>query len=509
MPFNKKLVYIFLLVSFSYSLIVFNGIIDDFSPRHITAIEQISDNSFLDQNNRMTNQIPGFYALGVAIKLISNISSIGLLTYPLQLLPFLTIFYVFILKVSNSPFFSCAATFLYVCSGTTGTTKIFFWPHGVGYIVYYAALFSIFSIMLSPSYKRSEFNLLLIICGCSLGFLSYNLYSSLIILLSFFMLNMWIIQNKKISSISIAPISFLNCLLIFIVTQFGLSRFVYNTFIPTLKATSDLEISAVDKFLSAYIYTQPNPEISAISELLLNFPLIITIISALKYLIICISIAFFVLLCIKKISTKMKLTVFDLFIVSVLMSEFIYFLIRTYIGGISITSLFLPGIFCIIWLYQYSSKYQKWPKLAIIILLVLTPTYTYYIDLYNVRNQQLYENEYLKVSSNWYFENKGDNIGVSDEMSRNLISMFIYEEFHCLSEIKILPQEDAGFLVNKLSLENSQKYYLINYQLRRMSLQNWVIIKTWRFFENSIDSNKHICKIYDLNSLSIYYGRSE
>ena len=166
MTFNKKLVCIFLLVSFSYSLIVFNGIIDDFSPKHIIAIERISDSSYLDQSDLMTNQIPGFYVLGVVIKLIANISSIGLLTYPLQLLPLLTVFYVFTLKVSNSPLFSCAATFLCICSGTTGTGKIFFWPHGVGEIVYYTALFLIVSIMLSPSHKRPEFNLLLVVCGC-------------------------------------------------------------------------------------------------------------------------------------------------------------------------------------------------------------------------------------------------------------------------------------------------------------------------------------------------------
>lgn len=485
---------------------VFNGIIDDFSPYSIKEVEIISESSHLDQNNRATNQVPGFFVLGVAVKLISNISSIGLLTYPLQLLPLLTVFYLFVLKISNSPIFSGSATFLYVCSGTMGTSNIFFWPHGMGSIVYWMALFLMYSITLTPSRKKPEFTLLLNICGCSLGFISYDIFLNLILFLFSITLIMWIIQNKRIKSVFINYKSFLNCSLIFIIAQLGLSKFVYETFIPLLIATPDLvKISAVDKFLSAYIYKQPNPEISVISELLLNYPRIITTISLLKYLIICLSIAFFILLCFNKVHKKVNLSIFDLFMLSYLLSAFIFILIRAYIGDIAITDMFLPGVFCIIWLYQQASIYQKWAKFAIVVILILTSLYIYFIEIHDLRNQSIYENEYLKDSSSWYFENKGNNIGVSDEMTRGLMSMFIFEKYHYPIEIKILPQDDAGFLVQKLDLNNSQKYYIINYHLRRMSLQNWVIIKSWSFFENSIDSNKRICKIYDLDSVSIYY----
>lgn len=505
MSFNKKLFFIFLLFCFSYSLIVFNGIIDDFSPKHITAIEQISIKSHLDQNNRMTNQVPGFYVLGAIIKLISNISSMGFLTFPLQLLPLLIVFYEFILKICKSPVFSCILTFLSICAGTTGTDKLFFWPHGIGSIVYYTTFILIVSIMLNPFNKRSEYNLLLIICGCSLGFISYNVYITLLILMISLMLEIWFIQNKEIPSAFLNYKSFLGCSLIFIVTMFGLSRFVYETFIPTLKATSNIEISAINKFLLNYINTNPNPEISVISELLINYPRIITIISILKYLILCISVIIFISSLIKKISKKVELSVFDLIIISYIIYSFVYFLIRAYLGGIPITVIFLPGMLCIIWLYKFSEKYKQWTKFAIIMLLILTPSYTYFIEIYDLRNESIHENEYLIASSHWYFEHKGDSIGVSDEMSKNLISMFIYEKYHQPSGIKNIYIKNAEFLVNKSQFENFNQYYVVNYNLRCMSLQNWVIIKSWRFFETSIDSNKYICKIYDLDSVSIYY----
>lgn len=492
-------------ISIIYTLIVFNGYIDDFSPKHATAFEQICNRSHLDQKDYTTKEIPGYLVLGAIIKLVSNISSIGFLTYPLQLLPILTIFYVFTSKISNSPIFSCAATFLYIGAGTMGTDKIFFWPHGVGSVLYFVALFSISSIMLAPSHRKSEFILLFIICGCSLGFLSYNLFAGLILFLFSIILNMLIFQNRKINFAFKKYSLFLNCLLIFITTQLGLSRFVYDSFIPMLKVSSDLDVSAAEKFFSAYIYKISNPEIPYISELLINFLPIITVISALKYLILCISIFIFISLYIKKVYKKADISIFDLFTVSILMSELLYFFIRTYIGDIAVTSIFLPGMLCIIWLYQNTNKFQNYAKFAILVLLILTPSYTYIIETSDLRNQQIYENEYLKASSSWYFENKGDNIGVSDEMSRNLISMFIFEKYNYSYEIKILSLKDAGFLVQKLNSKDYQKYYLINYQLRRMSLQNWVIIKTWRLFKNSIDSNKHICKIYDLDSVSIYY----
>jgi hypothetical protein len=272
-----------------------------------------------------------------------------------------------------------------------------------------------------------------------------------------------------------------------------------------LKVSSDLDVSAADKFFSAYIYKTSNPEMPYISELLINFPPIITVISALKYLILCISIFIFILVYIKKIYKKVDTSIFDLFTASILMSGLLYFFIRTYIGNVAITSIFLPGVLCIIWLYQNTNKFQNYAKFAILILLILTPTYTCIIETSDLRNQPVYESEYLKASSSWYFKNKGDDIGVSDEMSRNLMSMFIFEKYNYSCEIKILSLKDAGFLVQELNPKDSQKYYLINYQLRRMSLQNWVIIKTWRLFKNLIDSNKYICKIYDLDSISIYY----
>lgn len=68
-----------------------------------------------------------------------------------------------------------------------------------------------------------------------------------------------------------------------------------------------------------------------------------------------------------------------------------------------------------------------------------------------------------------------------------------------------MPTEDAQVLVQLSEGTLDTKYYILNQKLTGMSLQNWVIIKSWRYSNEEINNNDQINKIYDVPLLSVYY----
>ena len=78
-------------MTFALPLLMFNGSIDDFAPKHIMIINELSKNSFIPKEN-YNIQVPGFYVLGAILKQVLNISTDGLLFYPVQLIPYMIVF---------------------------------------------------------------------------------------------------------------------------------------------------------------------------------------------------------------------------------------------------------------------------------------------------------------------------------------------------------------------------------------------------------------------------------
>jgi len=300
---------------------------------------------------------------------------------------------------------------------------------------------------------------------------------------------------------------------IFAIIEFGLSTFFYDSFLRSLKNSQHLDLSFLDKFVVAYLHR--NDTLPGISEMLITYPRIISIISIIKYICLSISIIIFILLLFYKKSKKNIFNIYDIMTFSIIFMTFFYGLIRLYIGQIAFTLVFLPGVFCTIWLYRFSAKYKKWSILVLILLLVLAPVNSIFKSNDEFTNKDLTQYKYLNYTANWYLLNKGEAIGVSDEMSRSFVMLytsenpqyFNYKTSFCRiqQETKILSTDDAIFLVQKSNQSNFSKYYIINYKLDAMSLQNWLIIKSWKYSKNLIESNPHINKIYDINSVGIYY----
>ena len=108
----------------------------------------------------------------------------------------------------------------------------------------------------------------------------------------------------------------------------------------------------------------------------------------------------------------------------------LYSIPRMYIGGIVVTLFYIPGIFCIIWLYRFSHSFKKWSIFVVILLLFLVPLFNYVEYSNDLTNKDANWFKSTDYSASWYFKHKSSSMGVSDELTRNLFSLYASEMFY-------------------------------------------------------------------------------
>lgn len=505
--YNVKLAALVLLISIIYSLLMFDGIVDFFAPKTIVQVEEVVKNSTLSTDNKITDQIPGFYAFGAIVKLTTNISSFGLLSYPIQMIPHLILFYTFIYRLSNSYFLASSIAVLQLSAGTTGTSKLFIWPHGMGSIIFYTVLLLFVSMMLNNKsdlkYEReSKYIFLFILAGVSNIFMSYNLHAITIIFLFIFIILTYCIKEnilhiKNLNKYYKRNIVLLSAILV--ITQLGLSNFIYQTFLPTLK--TELEITTFEKLFISYFQKEPLSDQSIISDLLITYTPTITMISLVKYITLLTAIAVYLCHLINKYRLSREISFFDLLTFSLILTYLFYGIVRLNLGDLPINAIYMPGILCIVRLY--TDNIQKFMSyIYLITLLVLTPAYT--LSINDVApNQNINYIDYIGQSSDWYFCHKDVNIAsTSDEFTRNFYQLYIQQNSNTLYIIPIIEIEQIASLLQNTRIQKT--YYIINYKSSAMSIQNWQIIKSWTYSKNKINNNDKINKIYNNEYLMIY-----
>lgn len=512
-----KLAIFILMLSLIYPLFVFNGSIDDFSPKHIAKILETSYYAHIQGYTQM----PGYYSFGAVISTVLGISSDTLLFAPIQLLPFVVISFSIFYKLTNSYLFSIIVVFTQIISGVTGDSRVFYSGHGLGYLLFYSAI--LITILLGQE-RRSKatggYLISILLIGSSLVFISYNLYTMLVMLLVSIGTLVIFIGKQKFNveringSFQFTELKRYSYKIAFIliVVQLGLSEFFYKSMIPTLIKAQDFEISGIDKFLNAYFSTEVVD--SVFFEMLLSYPKIISLISGVKYILLFISIFLFILSICHNQHYK-KMDVFSIFVLSLLCMAFFYSLIRLHIGGIIVTIFALPGLLCTLWFYNNSEKLEKWSVFVILLLLILNPAYSYIQFSNNLTNKDTTQFDYLEAPAIWHLSNKANYTSFSDELTKDFFILHSekhmfnkgvkvkYEDY--IQDLKILPSDSALSLVKLSDSYISDNYFIINYKLNSMSLQNWLIIKPWRAFKEKIDMNVNVNKIYDSKDIAIYF----
>lgn len=511
---EKFLVCATLFLAFTIPLIIFNGSIDDFVPKLITGIFEVSQRGHLSLEQE--NSVPGYFVLGSILAIICGFSAKNLVFLPIQLIPFTFIFFLFLYTFSKNYILSASLTLIEMISGISGSLKVFFWPHGIGFILFYIAIF-ILSKLVDNKRKISEFRLLLIIIGSSLVFISYDLFTMFILFIgavSLIFLVVYLyskIYNSSKAEYFSYSLNFFNLLLIVFVVELGFSRFFYNNILPTVLNTNYVEISSIDKFISSYI--SKNYFDFPLSNFLVDYPMSISILSAIKYSLLLISILFFTFIIFKKITARDTLDFSSVGIFSILVASVFYAFLRLHIGQVFITYIYLPGILSASWLYQYSPVYRKGVTCLILFLLVICPINYYEISTHNLMNKDPNKFETLEEPSFWCFYHQGPNKIASDILTQG-ISNYYYTEKQIDAEknssflnnhkLNLLTTDNALLILNRSDSSETYGNFLINYDLNTMNLNNWVIIKSWKPSRNIIENNPRLNKIYDLNSVAVF-----
>lgn len=514
---KNKIALILLLMAIVIPLLLYNGTLDAFIPKQIVMIEDTSyEGKLIEEDNRVI-QVPGFYVLGAIITLISGLASEKLIYFPIQLIPYAVLFFTIIYKISGNSIVAGLITLIELCSGSTGTAKIFFWPHGIGYLLFFSMLLLI-SILLKQNRPSKQLIFLVVITGSSLVYISYNLVAMTLLLLAilmtvlaiFYLISLKYNYAKSWYHLSSSK-TFFTLLSILLIVELGLSKFVYGVFIPTLQISQEFEIKSLDKFLIAYV----NPELSTtpLAPIMASFPKAITVISSIKYTLLVITILIFCILIMKIFYKEKSLDHTNLFLLGVLVMQGFYAIPRTMMGEIAICCLWLPGILCVARFSGMSKKFRLWTFVVLSVILVSTSFYYCTLEYGGHINHDEYQFSSYEAPVRWFFKTNNGDLAVSDELTNNFFILYSYLISHGAAgsnldaihkQHRILPTVDARVLVQLSDGTLDTKYYILNQKRTRMSLQNWIIVKSWVYSKERIDSNERVNKIYEVPLLSIY-----
>lgn len=250
-------------------------------------------------------------------------------SYPMQC------FFVLMLKISNSYFLASLVSIAELMTGFTGTQRIFFWPHGVGNILYFALLILFLLTFYNKDKSGWQYHLMTVLIGISLVFTSYDVIFTYLLFLSSYIVYTMLFNNPAYlnrykpdyrQSQSIKLFTLL------IIIEMGLTEFVYDNFIYALKSPESFTMSVLDKFLLAYFST--NIKDNIIRDMYIQYPGSINFYGYIKYFIL---LAFLVLFLISFIyNTNVRYKRETAFVISILSSMLIWAAIRLLIGHVEI-----------------------------------------------------------------------------------------------------------------------------------------------------------------------------
>lgn len=501
---------LFLWFSIFY-LLVINPSISEFDYWHMASAKIIEKTGFIDMDKGkefpfiLSEGLISFYTFIISMALVSNISYDILPSVPLMSLP-LIFFLIAILKnicdnKEKCYLISLVLVFIYITQSSFPRFGLF--PHNVGFILFLAVI--LLTIYVDKNKNRHAASLLLIITMISLNFMSYKLTFYMIVFIIFMS-----IVNKR---------SFVLIALISIIFTFSFNKFLYNTFLPTMKMASDLRSSfGVEKLFSLLSNKLRNPN-DPLSEYYLNTPIEIKYAYIFWLLIVIIGLILSTAYIIKKYIKREKFSVGDNIVLGLNVSSISIFSIYNILGLADVSFLIFTGIVGYIIVFQFRSKNYKRLVLVNILLLLVLNIYanieTVHYDHYIGQKDKNYF-QYMNPVTKWYFRyitNDFKNHTVTDVLTRgyfmkevvkNNISDNYHPELFSRDHISLLLKPE-----NVLIEKNSDfKFYeirsIVNYREEPyFSIGGWDNFNSWSNYKKIIEANKYVKNIYSSGDVDI------
>lgn len=505
---KKDFSYLLLILSIIFPIVLYYGSMDAFAPMHTIPITEILYLGYVDKN--IASTVPEFYIFGAIFTSITGTSAEKLIFYPIQLLPLILLFFIFIKKLSNSIFIAGIVTLIYSVSDLTGN-KFFFWIHGMGMVLFFLTNYSLFNLL--EMKNKFENKVILIISAISLVFISYDVTFLLImmeasmIFLLFCNNEMW--RKKK---------SFIIIFFILLIVQLGLSNFVYQNVIPEFKYIQN----ALDA-IEMYFFSFTSDKTANIPITAIAYPKLIGIIAIGKYIILSCSILFAIVIIFKRFILSKIFNNISIVFLSFIFMVIGYGIAKLNLGQVQIGAIFIPGIVSLSIIPRFFNGANHLKKLLSIILIslfLLSITYYLLFNNYNLINIDRNEFKYTEPSAEWYWK-YSTGVGVSDIQTNSLFSMYglkniqnktdvsnnmndLFLTLNSYDNIFLFDENNLNSTVNiRYYLNKGERYYILNKRLNFLSVEQWRTLKPWYYFEQKINDNSGYIKIHTTNDIDI------
>jgi len=508
---NLKLAMILFIAAFMHTLILLYAYnTDDFVPKHVGAtLFLINGFNMPTYVYNIFHQNPAYYGFIAIILHLTDICEYEVPSFPIVMIPYFFTFFALIYVISGKSWFSFLLALLLaifdMTSSLCGSYKIFLWPHGLGSILVYSYILLLYNTIKRGDQRYTATGLIIIF---ALIFMSYNkahyLLSILgaLLLISFFKQYGFLFRHIKIS------------FLFFIVVLFGLSKFVYNTFIPLFAEESSFGPSSpINTFMNRF-FTEDKYVVTELDQLLVKMPEIFTYLYSVKYAlyVLLILLGFIAILGYKAkkyngseyASEYLRPSI--LIYASTVTATVLYMIARLAVGYFPLPEIYNIVLFSVIVIACVSNSRQHKNNeitrifvIGVLVILIIINLISISIaNEYKILQKDNYN--HMVASSNWLHEHYNGSAYFPDQLTYAWYFITYSNYFDDSKIARYMPIDDIICLYLSKPI-NKNILVVLNYRSNYNAISRGRLTKPFSSFREIVETNPSIeAKIYTYNN---------
>lgn len=503
---NYYIVVLFAVFLIFYLMVYFPTTTNVFDYWHEISLIKIIKNGYIDQYISLS----GYYILTVVLSMVANIDLDLINILPLQFVPLLLIIlsitkFIFKEKFNKSDFdliFIILFIAYFIRFGNQGS--VLWWSHGVGFILFLNMTLVILKKS-NSSRISNELSITYIIMMLGLNYISYKLMFFAFIFIFFYQL----IEYAKSVLFKQKPANIKKLVLISLIVFLYFNTKFYEG-IGKLSDQSDLLIG-----FNRYIFSINPVAYDIFTPYYFKYPSTVLYANIFYIIFIFLILATIILYLLNKVYVMRNIQIYDVFILALISSSLINFLLYTGLGNSDFTFIIFSVIFgSSVILSGLVSKFYKF-TLYILIFIIIVNFYTtllffnlnYYSGMKG-ENDYKYIHVLAKKMDLSFFSD--DDFKYTNVASDIFTSGYMAKEFEKSNvtkvKVKAFSLKDMLLLFNldkkKAYLKNT--YFIINNRLNHFQANDWNVFASWKYHAYILDSNVELKKIYNTGYMHIY-----
>lgn len=505
---NIKRTILFILIYTSYLIVTRFATIDDWAFNTIRHARYVEFTSHLSIND----SIPFFTLLCVIFSKIIRLNYEQIISLPL-LAPIYFISIYLLIKKLHINKYNCSVFIITALWLMYHGLQPTFFPHSIGYGLFIFLALLVYIHMEKKTDNRLYLGIIIVITAINLT--SYNhMVQTIIFLYSIIILNVFPLSKK----IHYKKISSFLYITIFSLTIYFL---ISNHFQVAFKAIVDRVSSpthtyGIYKLLSKFNVIFFEKEISALSKYEFVGSVSRAPLYLFWYIIILISITFFVILVILKVKLCKKISDGEMIISGLIFPALFKFFIYNILGQFSLNSILPIGILTYPILLEKRSKLIKNGVITVIIILIGIGTYmeySAYIDESYGGQTDRNNFKYFESPSKWFNTYRKIEVKTyTDELTRGYITQdafshgkyksYIPDSLTVELVLSLLDSKNYSF-DPPLNNKNIPRNIIFNYKADSINFSGWYKIIPWNNNYNKINNILYLNSIYTSSKIII------